>query len=258
MCAYLYKDAFARVSTVKYSLRDDGSFVEDLAVHLTNTSIQRKCGTGRLAKDVASGGGQEGVGSGTKLQLFPVLEEVVKQYRREAAPERAEQTTVASVWHAIRNVVIGALSAVSPQIKPRRSCFEVFGFDVVLDSDLRPWLLEVNASPSLEPDSTMDADIKLRMVMDTLRIVMPPLYNRRALYKLLEEAVSSNWVYMDTKNFLARLADVLEEVEFLADANEQGHGRSGQPGRGASAAKRGGLASGKKAATAAILPSGSL
>jgi hypothetical protein len=40
------------------------------------------------------------------------------------------------------------------------NCFEVFGFDVLLDDDLHPWILEVNFSPSLACDSPLDMRVK--------------------------------------------------------------------------------------------------
>jgi tubulin polyglutamylase TTLL5 len=39
---------------------------------------------------------------------------------------------------------------------PRYNCFELFGFDVLIDSDLEPWLLEVNLTPAMGCDSPLD------------------------------------------------------------------------------------------------------
>ena len=47
------------------------------------------------------------------------------------------------------------------------NCFELYGFDVIVDRDMKPWLLEVNVFPSLRTDSSpLDRRIKMKLVED--------------------------------------------------------------------------------------------
>ena len=50
-------------------------------------------------------------------------------------------------------------------------CFHILGFDIIFDENLKPWLLEVNQSPSLEIDTPLDYKIKHDLIMDTLKLV---------------------------------------------------------------------------------------
>jgi tubulin polyglutamylase TTLL9 len=60
-----------------------------------------------------------------------------------------------------------------------RHCLELYGYDVMLDEDLRPWLIEVNASPSMSVDSVNDRELKTALFNDVLNVVdMERQYHR--------------------------------------------------------------------------------
>jgi hypothetical protein len=50
-------------------------------------------------------------------------------------------------------------------------CFQILGFDVMIDNHFKPWLIEVNHAPSLETDTAFDYSLKFQLVADTLRIL---------------------------------------------------------------------------------------
>ncbi len=50
-------------------------------------------------------------------------------------------------------------------------CFEVLGFDIMLDDKLQPWLLEVNHTPSFTTDTPLDCFVKKFVVRDALRLM---------------------------------------------------------------------------------------
>lgn len=61
----------------------------------------------------------------------------------------------------------------------RTNCFEIFGFDILIDSDLKPWLLEVNLSPSLAPDAPLDMTIKTQLLTDSFNCTTIKRFDRR-------------------------------------------------------------------------------
>ncbi|KAJ8298806.1 hypothetical protein KUTeg_022866 [Tegillarca granosa] len=55
-----------------------------------------------------------------------------------------------------------------------RHCFECYGYDVIIDDNLKPWLIEVNASPSLTSTTSSDRIMKYKLMNDVINIVIPP------------------------------------------------------------------------------------
>ena len=61
-------------------------------------------------------------------------------------------------------------SAFQMHVPYRGNCFQLFGFDVMIDANLNPWLLEVNLSPSLSCDSPLDQKIKSELLADLFNL----------------------------------------------------------------------------------------
>lgn len=58
-------------------------------------------------------------------------------------------------------------------------CFEVLGFDIYIDDQLKPYVLEVNHTPSFATDSVLDAKIKKNVIKDSLVLLNLSVKNKR-------------------------------------------------------------------------------
>ena len=76
------------------------------------------------------------------------------------------------------------LSAISKYCSYQENCFELYGFDILIDDNLNCWLMECNLSPNLHFDAPIDLKIKGEMIaeiFDIIRIV--PYDIRNEIYE---------------------------------------------------------------------------
>jgi len=89
-----------------------------------------------------------------------------------------------SYWSQIKENIIKTLITAQPYLlnnykacRPHEStygmCFEVLGFDFLIDNQDRVYLLEVNHTPSFSVDTPLDHIIKKNLVKDTLLMMTP-------------------------------------------------------------------------------------
>ncbi len=205
--AFIYDEGFARLSTVLYSR--DPSTIKNLMMHLTNYSIQ-KSNTGALQADSenpTAGASEEEAGA-SKISLAFLKQKLSKN-----------GIDVDALWKEIHKVVIKSLVSVDGVIPHHRNCFEVFGYDVLIDRRLRPWLIEVNSSPSMARDTALDSTIKTQLIADTINLVDPLVFNREKLVECcrrrLEDLTSSR-----SKPYSSKAFDSGAKVELNRDITD--------------------------------------
>ncbi|KAI5717029.1 hypothetical protein M8J76_016314 [Diaphorina citri] len=155
MRIYVHKDGIVRFATVKYKRPKQGN-LSNKYMHLTNYSVN---------KHSISFIHDEEVGSKRKIstinQWFSCM---------------GYDTDL--VWSRIDDVIVKTVLSAQPKIQtmynsmfPRHNnmtaCFQLLGFDVMLDDSLNPYVLEVNHSPSFYTDTDIDVEIKEQVLRDT-------------------------------------------------------------------------------------------
>ncbi|XP_044300591.1 tubulin polyglutamylase TTLL6 [Varanus komodoensis] len=169
---FVYKEGLARFATSAYS-DPSHSNLDDVCMHLTNYSINKH--SANFIRD-------EDSGSKRKLSTF-------NKHMEENGYETKQ------IWKDIDDVVIKTLVSAQPILKHNyltcfpnhimwSACFEILGFDILLDRKLKPWLLEVNHSPSFSTDSWLDKEVKDQLLYDTLVLINLGACDKR---KVLEE-----------------------------------------------------------------------
>ncbi|XP_053613829.1 probable beta-tubulin polyglutamylase isoform X3 [Plodia interpunctella] len=160
---YLYEEGLVRFATVKYDKTNKNLW--NPCMHLCNYSIN-KYHTDYIKCDDPNAGN-----IGHKWTLSALLRHLRKQGRNTTALMAAiEDLVVKSILSSAQTITAAARVFVPNFF----NCFELFGYDILIDEMLKPWLLEINLSPSLACESPLDARVKSALLADTLTLVGLP------------------------------------------------------------------------------------
>ena len=80
-------------------------------------------------------------------------------------------TAANDCFFEIQELVIRTLQATAKLMISDKRCFELYGFDILIDSNLKPWLIEVNGSPSMTANTDVDRALKVGLLDDVITIV---------------------------------------------------------------------------------------
>eukprot|EP00040_Diaphanoeca_grandis_P012494 m.63336 g.63336 ORF g.63336 m.63336 type:complete len:466 (+) comp23269_c1_seq1:185-1582(+) len=147
LTVWLYREGFARFSGAIFTM--DRNSIANNFIHLTNVAIQKTADGYDKTK-------------GCKW-LFSQVKRYLVSCHGEQAVEQCLQ--------GMDDCFLESLKAVQPRMSTDVRCFEVYGYDILLDDNLKPWIIEVNASPSLTADTAEDYHMKYGMLEDLFTVL---------------------------------------------------------------------------------------
>jgi hypothetical protein len=161
---YVFREGLCRICTNEYDL--DYNTLNDTFKHLTNFSINKNAD-----KFVANSNADKD-DEGHKWSLSALFDHL-----------DAHGYDVARLWRDMKEVAVKTLIACESEVFTKlkslngldKCCYEVFGFDMLLNESLFVYLIEVNIYPSMATGSPLDKRIKETMITDALHIKGVPV-----------------------------------------------------------------------------------
>ncbi|KAF8566870.1 hypothetical protein P879_07794 [Paragonimus westermani] len=160
LVVYLYEEGLVRFATVRYQY--GVRHLKTQCMHLTNYSVNKK------NFEFVQNDDANVEDFGNKWSLGALL----RYLKSEGADVTGLMVRIEDIIVKSFLSVVGPIASACNMFHTSRSqCFELYGFDIIVDENFRPWLLEVNLSPSLACDSPLDFKIKSHMLTDLFNLV---------------------------------------------------------------------------------------
>jgi tubulin polyglutamylase TTLL6/13 len=160
---YIHEDGLVRLATSPYCKPSDMN-MSNVFMHLTNYAIN-KASPGYLVGRK----GEDFTGHKRSFKVF--LEKLEEDGLNSRKLIRRIDDIILKTLCTVQPFLAHQYRACQPNDSYSAICFQILGFDIFLDSRLRPHLLEVNHTPSFSTDSNLDFQIKKAVIKDCLKMV---------------------------------------------------------------------------------------
>ncbi|XP_017147657.1 tubulin polyglutamylase ttll6 [Drosophila miranda] len=170
---FVYNEGLARFATHKYVAPTLGNS-HNVYMHLTNYCLNRRNSNYNV------GEGTDG-GSKRKLSAFNkwLTEHNYDVPEFWASVDDAIVKTIISAWPVLKH----NYHVCFPRHDKIQGCFQLLGFDILVDWKLKPFILEVNHTPSLSADEVVDKEVKRPLIRDTLNLLTTALVDKEQIIR---------------------------------------------------------------------------
>ena len=181
---YIYKEGLARLATEKYETPTKDN-MENMYMHLTNYAINKD------SKNFVFNTDADNADTGNKRSLKFIWSYIDRHGGNSGNLRKLIKRSIVKTICAVQPQLAHPYRTCQPNDIGNNMCFEILGFDILLDKELKPWLLEVNHSPSFTTDTPFDHKVKQELIYDTIRLLHMDPDNRIKYYRKKEQDFNS-------------------------------------------------------------------
>jgi hypothetical protein len=167
---YICNFGFVRVNSVPYTQEFTGDWNIDKFVHITNHAIQKQHPNfGKNVKDF----GEKNVLKLDDLAMY--IDSLYTDKSEDSKNLKSAYSKIFNDWKTIiRDLAMTAKNDIGPKkgSENSRRYFELFGMDILLDENLKSWVLEVNQNPGLDQEISWTGPILEQMIDEVFQLTV--------------------------------------------------------------------------------------